>query len=77
MYKLWFAMLGAVLLSGCIGSAYVLDNYDEDVTYPNLQTVPERPPHPDFEKMKQQEAHLKQAQQQELDFNQRLRQQAL
>ncbi len=62
-----------VTLSGCIGSQFVVDDADDEVTFPSLHDVPERPDLPDRSAYTEVKDSLSLSQQETLDENTRLR----
>lgn len=62
-----------VTLSGCIGSQFVVDDADDEVTFPSLHNVPERPDLPDRSAYTEVKDGLSLSQQETLDENAQLR----
>tara|TARA_R110002095_G_scaffold2288_2_gene9528 strand:- start:3492 stop:3695 length:204 start_codon:yes stop_codon:yes gene_type:complete len=62
-----------MLLSGCVGSQFVVDETDNEATFPSLHDVPERPDLPDRSTYPALKDDLSSSQQETLDENEKLR----
>ena len=74
IYVKIFWSLGLFFLSGCLGSALLVDNH-EDHAYGNLATVPDRPAPHNPENPQKDIRSLKKERQKAIEENNQLRQQ--
>ena len=68
MNKLYLTAL-MLALSGCIGTELANREYEKDKPYPDLHSVPDRPPETDFAKVDQKMVKEEAEQEQMLKFN--------
>lgn len=73
IYRLIAPLLLGGSLSGCIGSQFVVDDADNQASFPSLHDVPERPDLPDRSDHTQVKSELSSSQQETLDENAQLR----
>lgn len=71
----FFAFLGIplLILGGCVGSQFVVDDTDNEATFPSLHDVPERPDLPERSSYGDLKEELSSSQQETLKENERLR----